>query len=57
MGAKMAQNDGIQNVVSSINDFLQQAVDRQDVPQDIRDRAERLRANLSQLSGGSAMSI
>ncbi|UBU13036.1 glycerol-3-phosphate dehydrogenase/oxidase [Nonomuraea gerenzanensis] len=54
----MAQNDGVQNVVSSINDFLQQAVDRQDVPQDIRDRAERLRANLSQLSGGSsAMSM
>ncbi|WP_157548303.1 hypothetical protein [Nonomuraea candida] len=52
----MAQNDNVQNVVRSITDFLQQTAERQDVPQDVRDRANQLRSGLSQ-AGGSALSI
>ncbi|MEV0620552.1 hypothetical protein AB0I81_45020 [Nonomuraea sp. NPDC050404] len=52
----MTQND-IQNVVRNITDFLQQTAERQDVPQDVRDRAGQLSSGMSQLSGGSAFSI
>ncbi|TMR97095.1 hypothetical protein [Nonomuraea basaltis] len=49
--------DTVQNVVRSITEFLQQAGERQDVPQDIRDRARELQAGLTQVSGGPSMSF
>ncbi|GAA3647453.1 hypothetical protein GCM10022224_007870 [Nonomuraea antimicrobica] len=47
-----------QNVVRAVKEFLQQATDRKDVPQDVRDRARELKAQLSQqAAGGTAMSL
>ncbi|SPL88905.1 unnamed protein product [[Actinomadura] parvosata subsp. kistnae] len=47
-----ATGEDPQNIVRAVTDFLQQVAQRQEVPQDLRERADRLKASLAGAAGG-----
>ncbi|MGR6918878.1 hypothetical protein ACU635_31920 [[Actinomadura] parvosata] len=47
-----ATGEDPQNVVRAVTDFLQQVAQHQEVPQDLRERAGRLKASLAGAAGG-----